>query len=101
MTNEFKGTKGKWTIIRSIPQHTNIITDSHRICEVKHYDSQIDERLLEPTSTEGKANAILISKAPEMLEMLEKLVNEIKSEYKSDNELLEEARILIKSATEL
>ena len=49
----------------------------------------------------SKENALLISKAPEMLEMLEKLVNEIKSEYKSDNELLEEAIILIKEATEL
>jgi hypothetical protein len=49
----------------------------------------------------SKENALLISKAPDMLEMLEKLVNEIKSEYKSDNELLEEARMLIKSATEL
>jgi hypothetical protein len=49
----------------------------------------------------SKENALLISKAPEMLDMLEKLVNEIKSEYKSDNHLLEEARQLIKEATEL
>jgi hypothetical protein len=46
-------------------------------------------------------NHIERSKAPEMLDMLEKLVNEIKSDYKSDNHLLEEARQLIKEATEL
>jgi hypothetical protein len=49
----------------------------------------------------SRENALLISKAPEMLEMLEKLVNEIKSDYRSDNDLLKEARQLIKKVTEI
>jgi hypothetical protein len=68
------------------------------IAGIGHYDGNDGFRL---TGFCSKENALLISKAPEMLDMLEKLVNEIKSDYKSDNHLLEEARQLIKEATEL
>ncbi|WP_347219346.1 hypothetical protein [Chryseobacterium sp.] len=68
---EFKGIKGKWKIKNLINTgDTHVVTDTYRICDVKHFDTQIDKLLLEPSWDEGKANALLISKAPEMLEML-------------------------------
>jgi hypothetical protein len=90
----FKGTKGKW--IRK-----EVITDNGFFQKVS---VDLAESICNVTTRDHERsiyNALLISKAPKMLEMLEKLVNEIKSEYKSDNELLEEARQLIKEATEL
>lgn len=92
---EFKGTKGKWQIVESTIDETKINTDSFRICEVKHYKQQIDDELLEPSFLEGEYNALLISKAPEMLEMLIKLTTTM--DYKN----IEEAKQLIKEATEL
>ena len=56
---EFKGTKGKWylsnsdTILRS--------ENGSEICDYSGYKTAVEE---------DKANALLISKAPEMLEML-------------------------------
>jgi hypothetical protein len=74
---QFKGSKGKWLLSESKSHNheTKINTKTHRICEVKHYDSQIDKELFEPTKEEGKYNALLISKAPELLGMLEDIVN--------------------------
>lgn len=43
-----------------------------QILETNDFDSKIDSKSLEPSILEGRANALLISKAPEMLEMLNK-----------------------------
>ena len=56
-----------------------------------------------PSKKQAQANALLISKAPEMLEMLERLVMEFEidnaTEYQCN--LMWEAKKLIKEATEL
>ena len=94
---EFKGTKGKWVvdidessynefhqlctpISRKYPGHGTIV----RLCEVYGED--------EPSI----ANALLISKAPEMLEMLINL-----TEVCDIKILKDKAEQLIKEATEL
>jgi hypothetical protein len=55
---EFKGTKGKWEFSENGGVH--VTTNSGMICD------------LITSSQKDKYNALLISKAPEMLEMLER-----------------------------
>lgn len=90
---EFKGTKGKWDIF-------SVTTNSYGV-EHSNVGSKEDGVFIEVFTDEHKANALLISKAPEMLEILEEFVThhfdfmgcaEIK-------ELQEDAKILIKKAT--
>jgi len=82
---EFKGTKGKWLI----NINHNIVSETNSpICDVWHFNK---------TDEETKSNALLISKAPEMLEMLQNI---------SRNEMItpnvrRKADKLIKEATEL
>ncbi len=55
MNNEFKGTKGKWEVLSSEEySDTLYIKNEHGA----------------PSFKENEANAILISKSPEMLDML-------------------------------
>ena len=97
--SEFKGTKGKWKIenIKS-PFETAINSSEYRIAAVKHYEGK---NFNDPIEKEAKANALLISKAPEMLEMLQEFVLDF------DNGLIDDFQItrdrfekLIKEATE-
>ena len=98
---EFKGTKGKWTVanyghclaieteLREGDKHT-VFTD--QFCHASRFDG------------DAKANALLISKAPEMLEMLEKTVeffDEGDSTYSSVSQFIDQIKQLIKSATEI
>ena len=85
---EFKGTKGKWftTVLGEVYSENQV--DNEIICEVIHGK-------LEDT----KANALLISKAPEMLEMLQSLLNE--SEDIVHSEIKKDIEKLIKEATEI
>ena len=80
---EFKGTNETWFLsgleIVSMPRQV-------KICKVSG-----------STYDEARANALLISKAPEMLEMLEKVL----SEYTCDPSTHNEIEQLIKEATEL
>lgn len=96
---KFKGTKGKWEIDSFYNNFETIITSNGtRICDVKHYNQgEQDWTKNDPTKEEGKANAMLILKAPEMLEMLELMLNN------SDvpNEIFDKAKQLIKEATEI
>jgi len=82
MTN-FKGTKGKWVFDKTPEKYElkHIVFDDNQFAVVQGKDRE--------------ANALLISKAPEMLEMLE----EVKS-YLSYN-LRSKVDQLIKEATEL
>ena len=69
---EFKGTKGKWNYEKGTYLENTIFFsfNNGEIIKVSNINDN-DE-----ATEETKANALLISKAPEMLEMLKKLVNE-------------------------
>ncbi len=86
----FKGTKGKWSCILGNEQQFSKI-----IIGKKNYEIRLDLEQIE----EEKANALLISKAPEMLEMLGKLCDEL--EFHKISLMAIQARQLIKEATEL
>lgn len=88
---ETKFTKGKWKKYRPTDNHkvTHIVDfKKNSICEMNHYCSEVSD-----------ANALLISKAPEMFEMLLGMLTEtddlIHSEIKKD------IQQLLKEATEL
>jgi hypothetical protein len=90
---EFKGTKSKWYVT----QDTHVWVDDSKICDCSNtgqfsfYRKKSDEEM--------KANALLISKVPEMLDMLKRMLLEIDphSQSKQYNEIEQ----LIKEATEL
>lgn len=84
--SEFKGTKGQW-FFESGLGHATIYDD----CDIDILDES------DNTKEQVKANALLISKAPEMLEMLIKC-ERIISDLEIDTNDIQE---LIKSATEI
>lgn len=96
---EFKGTKGNWkvdsydnTLVRPDIRYTN---EGICRCFSKNYTGN---------KFEDQANALLISKAPEMLEMLKILIQDIEEEGNYSRQTgydIEEAKKLIKSATEI
>ena len=97
--SEFKGTKGKWKIkdIKSALE-TTINSNEYRIAEVKHYKGK---NFNDPIEKEAKANALLISKAPEMLELLINFTKAIPDNGRWDYQsCMSEAHKLIKEATE-
>ena len=83
--SEFKGTKGKWKIkdIKSTLE-TEINSSEYRIAKVKHYKGK---NFNDPIEKEAKANALLISKAPEMLYILQEFLSDF------DNGLNEDFKI--------
>lgn len=94
---EFKGTKGKWRVdvhvghqeieTRDVVQMNGGIS----ICKINRFSPH------EIPIEVQKSNALLISKAPEMLEMLKILIEGSKApEWK-----IEKAKKLIKEATEI
>lgn len=89
--SEFKGTEGKW-LFKYVNGFIKIISEENGVNVLDTYNNQKD-----------KSNALLISKAPEMLEMLKELTNQIENEHVSDwlLELQDNAKELIKEATEL
>jgi hypothetical protein len=107
---EFKGTKGKWTLYQSkIPSNDKAVTHSVYVGTKRIslcydlYESDKSKNVEEKT---GQANALLISKAPEMLEMLEKLYQQVDFSFESfgsDTGLKMQEKIeqLIKEATEI
>ena len=80
---EFKGTKGKWEFSENGGVH--VTTNSGMICD------------LITSSQKDKYDALLISKAPEMLELLQSLV----SSEMTPLAIRKQAKQLIKEATEL
>lgn len=95
---EFKGTKGKWEetsnneegilITSKHPQNRDILT-------IWKYDVTFLE------NQEAKANALLISKSLEMLEMLKKLIDRMEENNLGNFPSVIKAKELIKQATEL
>jgi hypothetical protein len=103
--SEFKGTKGKWYVLNHIDDKKwhNISSDKGIIVRCFYRD-------LKPivTEKESKANAKLISCAPEMLEMLQSVLLLQKQNYGSGMKThlafigkAKEIEQLIKKATEI
>lgn len=96
---EFKGTKGKWKLVftEEVESHLDIAINSEKDdCVAWVYRSS------EYKAINGQANALLISKAPEMLEILQEFVSDF------DKDLIEDFQIardrfekLVKEATDL
>ena len=88
---KFKGTKGKWTVeqLEHIDSTYVWFEDFKGHIQLWHHHGD------SATKEEAIANALLISKAPEMLEMLK----DIKDYLGSDKR--QEVEQLIKEATEL
>lgn len=80
--SEFKGTKGKWEMVNTdkVESHLDIAINSDKSDCIAWVYSESDYK-----NINGKANALLISKAPEMLEMIIEL-REIFDKYRVDNE---------------
>lgn len=90
---EFKGTKGKWNIER----HQHQLCGDYLIIDENDYQLAIADNEYIQDYEKTKANALLISKAPEMLEMLEIILQ-------SENTPIvhrKKVKQLIKEATEL
>jgi hypothetical protein len=84
---EFKGTKGKW---EADEDHVATLDESihgNLICVIPDY-------LYPESQVNWKANALLISKAPEMLEMLKNISS---GQYIDNSDIKQ----MIKEATEL
>lgn len=86
---EFKGTKGKWILEdgKEIMCNNNLISTGYGFMVKNKYT----------VTEESRANALLISKAPEMLEMLERA----RKALLMVDPLSDEIEQLIKEATEL
>lgn len=104
MTN-FKGTKAKWFIAPVDPESNGWIVVTSDL------DSDYDKlrctiygpltNVLGVLPEKTLANALLISKAPEMLEMLEEMVNQNEMRGFGESTDVVNAKKLIKKATEL
>lgn len=105
MEFKFKGTKGKWEIVPSLskPAYNVIGTQlggKFKIARCPYFVNPYSEEVTFKDEQEAKYNALLISKAPELLEMLRQILKE--------NEIviiqgLDSRKVidLIKEATEL
>lgn len=93
---EFKGTKGKWKFVHT-NQHQTEKNEWHSVVQIPKIAISItNTKFLSKQETE--ANALLISKAPEMLEIL-KIILEGKCDIPEWKK--EMAKQLIKETTEL
>ena len=93
---EFKGTKGKWYLQEYSDAYTNIVRCDNGLGLETIYICSTSQS----TNKEQRANALLISKAPEMLEMLKELINTNPVHDGWHNKILK-ANKLIKEATEI
>lgn len=87
---EFKGTKGKWEATS-----LNDGSDLHAIFSAKN-NTLIARTCYMPFS---KANAQLIAHAPEMLEMLSRVVKEHETDSKSWSTIIEIKDLLTRATT--
>ncbi|MDP9954740.1 hypothetical protein J2X97_000377 [Epilithonimonas hungarica] len=103
---EFKGTKGKWAFCYQPVASNGFYIQTEDKNHSNTFIGEVGGGLQD--SIEILANAQLISKAPEMLEMLQKISSELEHLWVNDdsNEIFdvidaEELDNLIKQATEL
>jgi hypothetical protein len=95
---EFKGTKGKWQIKE---KNASIIDENEKSIVCWH---GVATSTFWKDEVELKSNSLLISKAPEMLEMLNWFANEFEDvfhEGTETNDMVLKAKQLIKEATEI
>jgi len=96
---EFKGTKGKWEhkIVAQCSNRGVLVFRVFSDIQNSSIDKGICRIEVENNLLEQQANALLISKAPEMLEMLQSLV----SSEMTPLAIRKQAKQLIKEATEI
>ena len=96
---EFKGTKGNWKdVVIDISDFKQVVVGVDKGKAVCHLWFEYSEGI----SDEVKANALLISKAPEMLDFINRMSGEmLRSDFVLNEKWYEQARQLIKEATEL
>ena len=88
--SEFKGTKGKW------------ITFNNRVEQRGQFIDTVICRFEPRMSIECDYNALLISKAPEMLDFIKRISGEmLRNDFVLDPKWYEQAKQLIKEATEI
>lgn len=101
--NNFKGTKGKWKVREGY--RIDIITDNDKAFGIVDFGTEQEAFLADYPIEQWKANALLISKAPEMLEMLENcfgMLDRIRPATEEEmREMKNNIKKLIKEATEL
>ena len=92
--SEFKFTKGKWSAnkLSILNENSRVITQ----CYLMTFEH--DKRGRQIPDTIGYSNALLISKAPEMLEVLNELISGNRLLLETDYKKIEQ---LIKEATQL
>lgn len=97
MNTEFKGTPAPWSEMANETSYITIGTEDRPwLFEVK------GEHLYALSKEEMAANALLISKAPEMLDLLIAITEANPNDGKWDYQAcMDKARQLVKSATEL
>ena len=94
---EFKGTKGKWKFERHTHPLAGYLILNDNDCQLAIADNDYIKNI-----NQCKYNALLISKAPEMLEMLKNILWAVEnSNIEADVISIEELEKLIKEATEL
>ncbi|MGL4584373.1 MAG: hypothetical protein ACRCVU_15500 [Flavobacterium sp.] len=100
---EFKGTKGRWYLQEFTDVYTNIIR-----CDNGEHSTIYIASTLQSSSKETRYNALLMSKSPEMLEMLQKISIALEEIWNNDDsnyvfDLVDAVELdnLIKKATEL
>jgi len=97
---EFKGTKGKWEVVDKSKLESTIISNGKRISDVKSFGIETEYKGIkhtDPTTEEKNYNALLISKAPELLKMLESV---LKDNY-NHSDKMREIQQLIEEATKI
>jgi len=103
---KFKGTPGKWAI-ENEPYLNKRTHENDSAFEIKNNGTTVSQCYAYSffgikSIQEANYNALLISKAPEMLEMLEYLVKALKAVTSSATKpIIKRAENLIKEATEL
>jgi hypothetical protein len=109
---EFKGTQGKW-IIENLNKPRKGKYPAFEIdISTENEDNMCTIWYSDLFSENAKANALLISKAPQMLEMVQRIINDFEGDYMVNGVIVDnpyewlidrykEAKQLIKEATEL
>ncbi len=99
---EFKGTKGKWMVSKLVPAVVSDTEDTSGFSDhTGHTDIDYYGGLLICESIWKKEDALLISKAPEMLEMLKKVLDVNEHHGFNGHSINRQIEKLIKEATEL
>lgn len=105
---EFKGTKGRWVMRHSETKSSwkvlgTTLGARYNIVRCDYiYDPNLDINWNKFQSKEQKANALLISKAPEMLDFINRISGEmLRSDFVLSEKWYDQAQELIKQATKL